>query len=109
MKILRLASRSLLSFYIILAVIKAFGNISIAYISGLMIDTALKKNSKFQEIFLIAVLGIIALLIILISNIFFQYLKSDIVKNINVELKKRVFNYLVYVGKETYKNELSLE
>lgn len=108
MKILRLASRSLLSFYIILAVIKAFGNISIAYISGLMIDTALKKNSKFQEIFLIAVLGIIALLIILISNIFFQYLKSDIVKNINVELKKRVFNYLVYVGKETYKNELSL-
>ena len=68
MKILRLASRSLLSFYIILAVIKAFGNISIAYISGLMIDTALKKNSKFQEIFLIAVLGIIALLIIFYSK-----------------------------------------
>ena len=108
MKILRLASRSLLSFYIILAIIKAFGNISIAYISGLMIDTALKRNSRFQEIFLIAMLGIIALLVILISNIFFQYLKSDIVKNINVELKKRVFSYLVYAGKETYKNELSL-
>lgn len=103
MKILRLASRSLLSFYIILAVIKAFGNISIAYISGLMIDTALKKNSKFQEIFLIAVLGIIALLIILISNIFFQYLKSDIVKILMLNLRKEYLIILFMLGKKHIK------
>lgn len=108
MKILRLAPRPLLFIYVLFAIIKSFGNISIAYISGLMIDTALKRNSDFQSILWIAVGGTLALFAILISSIFFQYLKSDIVKDINIELKKKIFNYLIYVGKETYKNELSL-
>lgn len=105
---LKYASRWKLILYVFLAVISAMGNIVIAYVTKIMLNFAQYRDGSVRELINVSVLGMIAIIVIMVSNFGYRYLKYDIVQDINVYLKEKSMQYLIFKRSESNKDGLSM-
>lgn len=105
---LKYASRWKLGLYVFLAIVSATGNIVIAYVTKIMLNFAQYRNGSIRELINVSILGMIAITVIMFSNFGYRYLKYDIVQNINVYLKEKSMQYLIFKRNESNKDGLSM-
>lgn len=105
---LKFASKSKLVLYTLLSIVSALGNVVIAYVTKIMLNAAQYRHGNINDLIMIALSGVAAILIIMFSNFGYRYLKTAIVKEINIGLKEKTMTYLVKQQSESQKEGLSL-
>ena len=105
---LKFAPKYQLVLYTILSMVSALSNIVVAYVTKIILNDAQKHQGSIGQIIMVAALGIVAPLIIMLSNFVYNNLKFTIIKNVNVHLKSKVLSYLVEHSNESKKDSLSL-
>lgn len=105
---LRFASNGKLILYALLSIVSALGNVVIAYVTKIMLNAAQYRRGNINDLIIIALGGVGAILVIMLSNFGYRYLKFAIVKEININLKKKTMTYLVEKQSDSQKEGLSL-
>lgn len=105
---LKYASKSKIILYFLLSFIYATGNVAIAYITKIMLNYAQFHTGTLKDLVEVALYGSLIIIIIMVSNILYKYLKNDIVKDINLHLKSKIMTYLLFKNVGCQKDGLSL-
>lgn len=105
---LKFANKKKLALYVFLACISACGNVVIAYVTKIMLNSAQYHRGSLNQLILIAALGAISLIIIMFLNFAYRYLRSDITRDINLKLKEKTITYLIAQQNDSQKDGLNL-
>lgn len=105
---LKFANKKKLALYALLACISACGNVVIAYVTKIMLNNAQYHRGSLQQFGAIALLGAIVLIIIMFLNFEYRYLRFDITRDINLQLKEKTISYLVRQQADSQKEGLNL-
>lgn len=105
---LKYAPKWKLFLYTFLAIISSLGNVVIAYVTKVMLNSAQNHQGSVQLLVVTATIGSLTLIAIMFINFGFRYLKNDIVQDINLNLKKHIVTYLIYNQKDSQKDGMSL-
>nr|WP_281508911.1 ABC transporter transmembrane domain-containing protein [Lactobacillus taiwanensis] len=105
---LKFANKKKLALYALLACISACGNVVIAYVTKIMLNSAQYHRGSLSQLILIAALGAISLIIIMFLNFAYRYLRSDITRDINLKLKEKTITYLIAQQNDSQKDGLNL-
>lgn len=105
---LKFANKKKLALYALLACISACGNVVIAYVTKIMLNSAQYHRGSLNQLIKIALLGAIVLIVIMFLNFGYRYLRYDIIRNINLELKDKTITYLVNQQSDSQKEGLNL-
>lgn len=105
---LKFANKGKLVLYVLLATISACGNVVIAYITKIMLNSAQYHHGTLKQLVLIALIGAGILIVIMFTNFAYRYLRCDIVRDINVELKDKTISYIIQQQSDSQKDGLSL-
>ncbi|CCI86035.1 ATP-binding cassette domain-containing protein [Lactobacillus pasteurii] len=105
---LKFAPKNKVFLYVIFALINALGNVTVAYTSKIMLDLAQYHRGKLNDLILVAGIGAGTILAIMLANFVYRYIKVDLIKTINVELKDKTMTYLVNKRDVSQKDGLSL-
>lgn len=105
---LRFANKKKLALYALLACISACGNVVIAYVSKIMLNSAQYHHGSLNQLILIALIGAAALITIMFLNFGYRYLRYDITRDINLHLKEETISYLVSQQADSQKEGLNL-
>ena len=89
-------------------VISACGNVVIAYVSKIMLNSAQYHHGSLNQLILIALIGAAALITIMFLNFGYRYLRYDITRDINLHLKEETISYLVSQQADSQKEGLNL-
>ena len=105
---LKFANKKKLALYVFLACISACGNVVIAYVTKIMLNSAQYHRGSLKQLILIAALGAALLIVIMFLNFAYRYLRSDITRDINLKLKEKTITYLVAQQNDSQKDGLNL-
>ena len=105
---LKFANKKKLALYVFLACISACGNVVIAYVTKIMLNSAQYHRGSLKQLILIAALGAVSLIIIMFLNFAYRYLRSDITRDINLNLKEKTITYLIAQQNDSQKDGLNL-
>ena len=105
---LKFASKWKLGAYTLLAMISAFGNVVIAYVTKIMLNAAQYRQGNSTNLIKIAGIGAATILIIMLSNFVYRYIKCAIIQDVNVYLKEKTMSYLIEQRSDSQKDGLSL-
>lgn len=105
---LKFANKKKLALYLFLACISACGNVVIAYVTKIMLNSVQYHRGSLNQLILIAALGAISLIIIMFLNFAYRYLRSDITRDINLKLKEKTITYLIAQQNDSQKDGLNL-
>lgn len=105
---LKFASSGKLTLYALLSIVSALGNVVIAYVTKIMLNAAQYRRGNINDLIIIACCGVAGILVIMLSNFGYRYLKFAIVKEVNVNLKEKTMTYLVKKQSDSQKEGLSL-
>ena len=105
---LKFANKKKLALYALLACISACGNVVIAYVTKIMLNSAQYHRGSLKQLVLIALLGATVLIVIMFLNFGYRYLRFDITRDINIKLKDKTINYLVNQQADSQKEGLNL-
>ena len=105
---LKFANKKKLALYALLACISACGNVVIAYVTKIMLNSAQYHRGSLKQLVLIALLGATVLIVIMFLNFGYRYLRFDITRDINIKLKDKTINYLVSQQADSQKEGLNL-
>lgn len=105
---LKFANKKKLALYALLACISACGNVVIAYVTKIMLNSAQYHRGSLRQLIYIALLGAIILIAIMFLNFGYRYLRYDIICDINLELKDKTITYLVNQQADSQKEGLNL-
>ena len=105
---LKFANKKKLALYALLACISACGNVVIAYVTKIMLNSAQYHRGSLKQLVLIALLGAIVLILIMFLNFGYRYLRFDITRDINLKLKDKTISYLVSQQADSQKEGLNL-
>lgn len=105
---LKFANKKKLALYVFLACISACGNVVIAYVTKIMLHSAQYHRGSLKQLILIAALGAVSLIIIMFLNFAYRYLRSDITRDINLNLKEKTITYLIAQQNDSQKDGLNL-
>ena len=81
---LKFANKKKLALYALLACISG-GNVVIAYVTKIMLNSAQYHRGSLKQLIFIAALGAASLIIIMFLNFAYRYLRSDITRDINLK------------------------
>lgn len=105
---IKFANKKKLALYVFLACISACGNVVIAYVSKIMLNSAQYHRGSLDRLILIALIGAAILIVIMFLNFGYRYLRYDITRDINLKLKDKTINYLVRQQADSQKEGLNL-
>lgn len=105
---LKFANKKKLALYALLACISACGNVVIAYVTKIMLNSAQYHRGTLNQLIFIALFGALTLIIIMFLNFGYRYLRFDITRAINIKLKDKTINYLVNQQADSQKEGLNL-
>nr|WP_270253489.1 ABC transporter transmembrane domain-containing protein [Lactobacillus johnsonii] len=105
---LKFANKKKLALYALLACISACGNVVIAYVTKIMLNSAQYHRGTLNQLIFIALFGALTLIIIMFLNFGYRYLRFDITRDINIKLKDKTINYLVNQQADSQKEGLNL-
>ncbi|MBW8450984.1 MULTISPECIES: ATP-binding cassette domain-containing protein [Lactobacillus] len=105
---LKFANKKKLALYVFLACISACGNVVIAYVTKIMLNSAQYHRGSLKQLILIAAFGAASLIVIMFLNFAYRYLRSDITRDINLKLKEKTITYLIAQQNDSQKNGLNL-
>lgn len=105
---LKFANKKKLALYALLACISACGNVVIAYVTKIMLNSAQYHRGSLKQLIFIAALGAASLIIIMFLNFAYRYLRSDITRDINLKLKDKTITYLIAQQNDSQKDGLNL-
>ena len=105
---LKFANKKKLALYALLACISACGNVVIAYVTKIMLNSAQYHRGSLKQLVLIALLGATVLIVIMFLNFGYRYLRFDIIRDINIKLKDKTITYLVNQQADSQKEGLNL-
>ena len=105
---LKFANKKKLALYVFLACISACGNVVIAYVTKIMLNSAQYHRGSLKQLIFIAALGAASLIIIMFLNFAYRYLRSDITRDINLKLKEKTITYLIAQQNDSQKDGLNL-
>lgn len=105
---LKYANKKKLALYVFLACISACGNVVIAYVTKIMLNSAQYHRGSLKQLIFIAALGAASLIIIMFLNFAYRYLRSDITRDINLKLKDKTITYLIAQQNDSQKDGLNL-
>lgn len=105
---LKFANKKKLALYVLLACISACGNVVIAYVTKIMLNNAQYHRGSLKQFGAIALLGAAVLIAIMFLNFEYRYLRFDIIRDINVQLKEKTISYLVRQQADSQKEGLNL-
>ena len=105
---LKFANKNKLALYALLACISACGNVVIAYVTKIMLNSAQYHRGSLKQLVLIALLGATVLIVIMFLNFGYRYLRFDIIRDINIKLKDKTITYLVNQQADSQKEGLNL-
>ena len=105
---LKFANKKKLALYVFLACISACGNVVIAYVTKIMLNSAQYHRGSLKQLILIAALGAALLIVIMFLNFAYRYLRSDITRDINLKLKEKTITYLIAQQNDSQKDGLNL-
>lgn len=105
---LKYANKKKLALYALLACISACGNVVIAYVTKIMLNSAQYHRGSLNQLIKIALLGALILILIMFLNFGYRYLRYDIIRDINLELKDKTITYLVNQQSDSQKEGLNL-
>lgn len=105
---LKYANKKKLALYALLACINACGNVVIAYVTKIMLNSAQYHRGSLNQLIKIALLGALILILIMFLNFGYRYLRYDIIRDINLELKDKTITYLVNQQSDSQKEGLNL-
>ena len=105
---LKFAPKNKVFLYVIFAIINALGNVTVAYTSKIMLDLAQYRKGKLNDLILVACVGAGTIILIMLANFIYRYIKVDLVRTINVVLKDKTMTYLVNKRDVSQKDGLSL-
>jgi len=105
---LKFANKKKLALYVFLACISACGNVVIAYVTKIMLNSAQYHCGSLKQLIFIAALGAASLIIIMFLNFAYRYLRSDITRDINLKLKDKTITYLIAQQNDSQKDGLNL-
>lgn len=105
---LKFANKKKLALYALLACISACGNVVIAYVTKIMLNSAQYHRGSLKQLIFIAALGAASLIIIMFLNFAYRYLRSDITRDINLKLKEKTITYLIAQQNDSQKDGLNL-
>ncbi|MEN2515567.1 ABC transporter ATP-binding protein [Lactobacillus johnsonii] len=105
---LKFANKKKLALYALLACISACGNVVIAYVTKIMLNSAQYHRGTLNQLIFIALFGALTLIIIMFLNFGYRYLRFDITRDINIKLKDKTINYLVSQQADSQKEGLNL-
>lgn len=105
---LKFANKKKLALYVFLACISACSNVVIAYVTKIMLNSAQYHRGSLKQLILIAALGAVSLIIIMFLNFAYRYLRSDITRDINLNLKEKTITYLIAQQNDSQKDGLNL-
>lgn len=92
----------------VFAVISALGNVVIAYVTKIMLNAAQNHQGNIYSLVKIAGIGSLAIVMIMLSNFAYRYVKCEIIKDINIYLKEKTIGYLIEQRNDSQKDGLSL-
>ena len=105
---LKFANKKKLALYVLLACISACGNVVIAYVTKTMLNSAQYHRGSLNQLISIALLGAGILIVIMFTNFAYRYLRYDIIRDINVEIKEKTISYLIGQQSDSQKDGLNL-
>lgn len=105
---LKFANKKKLALYALLACISACGNVVIAYVTKIMLNSAQYHRGTLNQLIFIALFGGLTLIIIMFLNFGYRYLRFDITRDINLKLKDKTSTYLVNQQADSQKEGLNL-
>lgn len=105
---LKFANKGKLALYILLAAISACGNVVIAYVTKIMLNSAQYHHGSLNQLISIALIGAGILIAIMFTNFAYRYIRYDIVRDINVEIKDKTISYLIEQQSDSQKDGLNL-
>ena len=105
---LKFAPKWKLVAYTLLAIVMAFGNVVIAYVTKIMLNAAQYRQGDSGNLIRIAGIGAATILIIMLSNFVYRYIKCAIIQDVNVYLKDKTMSYLIEQRSDSQKDGLSL-
>lgn len=105
---LKFANKKKLALYALLACISACGNVVIAYVTKIILNSAQYHRGTLNQLIFIALFGALTLIIIMFLNFGYRYLRFDITRDINIKLKDKTINYLVNQQADSQKDGLNL-
>lgn len=104
---LKFAPKWKLIIYMLFAVISALGNVVIAYVTKIMLNAAQNHQGNIYSLVKIAGIGSLAIVMIMLSNFAYRYVKCEIIKDINIYLKEKTIEYLIDQRSDSQKDGLS--
>lgn len=105
---IKFASKGKLALYILLATISACGNVVIAYVTKIMLNSAQYHRGTLSQLVTVAAIGAGILIAIMFTNFAYRYIRCDIVRDINLKLKSKTINYLIEQQSDSQKDGLNL-
>lgn len=105
---LKFANKKKLALYVLLACISACGNVVIAYITKIMLNTAQYHRGSLKQLMIIASIGAGLLIAIMLNNFAYRYLRYDLIRDINLKIKSQTIRYLIYQQNDSQKAGLNL-
>ena len=105
---LKYANKKKLLLYILLAFVSACGNVVIAYVTKIMLNSAQYHQGSLDRLISVALIGAGFLIVIMFTNFAYRYIRFDIIHDINIELKKKNITYLIYQQSDSQKDGLNL-